>query len=172
MAVLVMSQSVDDDGVVHRTPVGGAAVTLNVIGKWSLADDATQATEYNGRAAWTLTCTEEGAQQITAVVGGRDWPPNIPNCLGPAPTATTAATISTVPPGGRGVPPGEAVPGGAGMSPGATVRVATSTVAAAYFRAFSTRLATTWASRSGSATVITGPGSPATTSRRPASRAA
>jgi hypothetical protein len=97
LAVLVMSQSVDDEGVVHRTPVGGAAVTLNVIGKWSLGADATQATEYNGRAAWTLTCAAEGQQPITAVVGGRDWPLNIPACLDPASTSTTTAT--TLPPG-------------------------------------------------------------------------
>jgi len=97
MAVLVMSQSVDDDGVVHRSPVGGAAVTLNVIGKWNLAGDATEATEYNGRAAWTLTCVEEGQQAITAVVGGRDWPLRIPDCLDPASTSTTTAT--TLPPG-------------------------------------------------------------------------
>ena len=97
LAVLVLSQSVDDEGVVHRSPVGGAAVTLNVIGKWSLAGDATQATEYNGRAAWTLTCTEEGQQQVTAVVGGRDWPLSVPACLDPASTSTTTAT--TLPPG-------------------------------------------------------------------------
>jgi hypothetical protein len=97
LAVLVMSQSVDDDGVVHRSPVGGAAVTLNVIGKWSLAGDATEATEYNGRAAWTLTCTEEGAQPITAVVGGRDWPLSVPACHDPMETSTTTAT--TLPPG-------------------------------------------------------------------------
>jgi hypothetical protein len=97
LAVLVMSQQVDQDGVVHRSPVGGAAVTLNVIGKWSLGADATQATEYNGRAAWTLTCAAEGQQPITAVVGGRDWPLNIPACLDPASTSTTTAT--TLPPG-------------------------------------------------------------------------
>ena len=42
-----------------------------------------------------------------------------------------------------------------------TVRVATSTVVAAYLRAFSTRLATTWASRSGSAVGHERPGLPA-----------
>jgi hypothetical protein len=97
LAVLVMSQQVDEDGIVHRSPVGGAAVTLNVIGKWYLAGDPTQATEVNGRTAWTLTCATEGPQPITAVVGGRDWPLNIPACLDPASTSTTTAT--TLPPG-------------------------------------------------------------------------
>jgi hypothetical protein len=97
LAVLVMSQSVDEEGVVHRSPVGGAAVTLNVIGKWYLAGDLTQATEVNGRTAWTLTCSTEGLQPITAVVGGRDWPLRIPDCLDPASTSTTTAT--TLPPG-------------------------------------------------------------------------
>ena len=97
LAVAVMTQSVDDDGAVHRTPVGGAAITLNVTGKWSLAGDATQATEYNGRAAWELTCNEVGSQSITAIVAGREWPLNIPPCRDPAETSTTTAT--TLPPG-------------------------------------------------------------------------
>jgi hypothetical protein len=97
LAVLVMSQAVDEDGVVHRSPVGGAAVTLNIIGKWLLGTDATEATDFNGRAAWTITCAAEGPQQITAIVGGRDWPLNIPACLDPASTSTTTAT--TLPPG-------------------------------------------------------------------------
>jgi hypothetical protein len=97
LAVLVMSQSVDDDGVVHRSPVGGAAVTLNILGKWYLGTDATEATEATGRAAWTLTCVEEGQQPITAMVGGRDWPLNIPACHDPMETSTTTAT--TLPPG-------------------------------------------------------------------------
>ncbi len=53
LAVLVLSQSVDEEGVVHRSPVGGAAVTLDIRGKWSLVGDPTQATEYNGRTAWS-----------------------------------------------------------------------------------------------------------------------
>jgi len=99
LAVLVMSQSVDDEGVVHRSPVGGAAVTLNILGKWSLAGDATQATDYNGRAAWTMTCTEVGSQQVTANVGGRDWPLNVPPCHDPMETTTTTTTTTTLPPG-------------------------------------------------------------------------
>jgi hypothetical protein len=99
LAVLVMSQSVDSEGIVHRSPVGGAAVTLNALGRWSLAGDATQATDYNGRAAWTLTCTEVGQQDITAVVGGRDWPLGIPPCHDPMETTTTTTTTTTLPPG-------------------------------------------------------------------------
>lgn len=97
VAVLVMSQAVDEDGVVHRSPVAGAAVTLNIVGRWSLAGEATEATEFNGRAAWTLTCLDPGPQQIIAVVGGRDWPLSLPACLDPASTSTTTAT--TLPPG-------------------------------------------------------------------------
>ena len=97
VAVLVLSQTVDDNGVIHRSGVGGAAVTLNVTGKWSLAGDATEATDYTGRAAWTLTCTEEGSQPISAIVGGREWPLTIPACQDPASTSTTTST--TLPPG-------------------------------------------------------------------------
>jgi hypothetical protein len=99
LAVLVMSQSVDDNGVVRRSPVGGAAVTLNITGKWSLGTDDTEATDYNGRAAWTLTCAEVGQQSITAIVGGREYPLSIPPCHDPMETTTTTTTTTTLPPG-------------------------------------------------------------------------
>ena len=97
LAVLVLSQSVDDNGVIHRSPVGGAGVTLSVIGKWYLGADATEATDSTGRAAWTLTCGETGPQAITAIVGGQDWPLSLPPCHDPMETTTTTAT--TLPPG-------------------------------------------------------------------------
>ncbi len=97
VAVLVLSQTVDEEGVVDRAPIGGAAVTLGVIGKWSLAGEAAKGTDSNGRAAWTLTCLEPGAQDLIVNVAGRDWPLNIPDCLDPASTSTTTAT--TLPPG-------------------------------------------------------------------------
>ena len=100
LAVLVLSQSVDEEGVVRRSPVGGAAVTLDIKGRWSLVGEATQATDSNGRTAWQLTCDEVGPQVITAFVGGRDWPLNVPPCHDPLETTTTTATTTTLPPGG------------------------------------------------------------------------
>jgi hypothetical protein len=97
VAVLVLSQTVDDNGVVHRSPVGGAAVTLNITGRWTMSADATQATDGTGRAAWTLNCLEVGLQPITAVVGGREWPLNLPACHDPMETTTTTTTAP--PPG-------------------------------------------------------------------------
>jgi hypothetical protein len=100
LAVLVLTQSVDEEGIVHRSPVGGAAVTLDIRGKWSLVGETTQATEFNGRTAWQLTCDEVGAQPISAFVAGRDWPLNVPACHDPLETTTTTATTTTLPPGG------------------------------------------------------------------------
>jgi hypothetical protein len=100
LAVLVLTQSVDEEGIVHRSPVGGAAVTLDIRGRWSLVGETTQATEFNGRTAWQLTCDEVGAQPISAFVAGRDWPLNIPACHDPLETTTTTATTTTLPPGG------------------------------------------------------------------------
>jgi hypothetical protein len=100
LAVLVLTQSVDEEGVVHRTPVGGAAVTLDIQGDWSLVGEATQATEFNGRTAWQLTCNAVGPQVINAFVAGRDWPLNVPDCHDPLETTTTTATTTTLPPGG------------------------------------------------------------------------
>jgi hypothetical protein len=102
LAVLVLSQSVDEEGVVRRSPVGGAAVTLDIRGKWSLIGDPTQATEYNGRTAWQLTCNEVGQQPIIAFVGGREWPLSVPACHDPLETTTTTTaptTTTTLPPG-------------------------------------------------------------------------
>jgi hypothetical protein len=100
LAVLVLTQSVDEEGIVHRSPVGGAAVTLDIRGKWSLVGEATQATEFNGRTAWQLTCDEVGQQPIIAFVAGREWPLNVPACHDPMETTTTTATTTTLPPGG------------------------------------------------------------------------
>jgi hypothetical protein len=99
LAVLVLNQTVDEEGVVHRSPVGGASVTLDIRGKWSLVGEATQATEYNGRTAWQLTCNEVGQQVIIAFVGGREWPLNVPGCHDPMETTTTSSTTTTLPPG-------------------------------------------------------------------------
>jgi hypothetical protein len=99
LAVLVLNQTVDDEGVVHRSPVAGAAVTLNISGKWVLDGDPTAATDYTGRVAWTMTCTEVGQQSITAVVGAREWPLNVPACHDPQETTTTTTTTTTLPPG-------------------------------------------------------------------------
>ncbi len=99
LAVAIYSQSVDQDGVVHRAPIGGAAITLNITGNWSLVGDPTQATEPSGRAAWQLTCNEVGVQTITAIVAGREWPLNVPPCHDPMETTTTSSTTTTLPPG-------------------------------------------------------------------------
>ena len=97
LAVLLLTQSVDEDGAIHRSPVGGAGITLNITGKWSMAGDATQATDSSGRVAWTLTCTETGQQPISAIVGGQEWPLKIPDCHDPMETTTTTTTAP--PPG-------------------------------------------------------------------------
>jgi hypothetical protein len=99
LAVAVMTQSVDEEGIVHRSPVAGAAITLNITGRWFLTGDPTQATEYNGRAAWQLTCEAVGPQPIAVIVAGREWPLNLAPCRDPMETSTTSSTTTTLPPG-------------------------------------------------------------------------
>jgi hypothetical protein len=99
LAVLVLTQSVNEEGVVSRSPVGGAAVTLNVPAGWSVVGDPTQATEANGRAAWQLSCSEVGQPRFTAIVGGREWNLSVPPCRDPMETTTTTTTTTTLPPG-------------------------------------------------------------------------
>jgi len=89
LAVLVMTEAVNDNGALVRTPVPDTVVTLYATGSWSFATDATQSTDSGGRAEWTLTCLAEGSQPISAIVTGREFPLNLPACMDPMSTSTT-----------------------------------------------------------------------------------
>jgi hypothetical protein len=97
LAVLVVSQTVDPEGKVVRTPLGATDVTLALASSWSLGGAAaTQPTEADGTARWTMYCGDEGVHAAKLVVAGREFPITLPSCLSPAST-TTATTTTTGP---------------------------------------------------------------------------
>lgn len=96
LAVLVVSQTVDPEGRVIRTPVGATVVTLAVSGDWSVGGSPSQPTEVDGTTRWTMTCGAEGVHEANLSVVGRVFPVTLPSCLSPAST-TTATTTTTRP---------------------------------------------------------------------------
>lgn len=93
LAVLVVSQTVDSEGKVVRTPVAATDVTLSLAGNWSIdSGSATQPTEADGTARWTMSCGAEGVHAASLVVSGREFPLTLPSCLSPASTSTATTT--------------------------------------------------------------------------------
>jgi carboxypeptidase family protein len=100
LAVLVVSQTVNAEGRVERTPLGGVPVSLAGDGTWSLSAAVTQLTDADGTVRWTVSCASEGVHtlsvSVAATAGARDFPVVSPSCLSPAST-TTATTATTGP---------------------------------------------------------------------------
>ena len=99
LAILVVSQVVNPDGILNRTRLGGTEVTLLVTGQWSLAPDSSNPliTDSDGTARWNMICGAEGVQGGSVAALGGIFPVNLPSCLSPASTTTT--TVTTLPPG-------------------------------------------------------------------------
>ncbi len=98
LAVLVVTQTVDPEGRVVRTPLGGVSVTVSSDGAYSVSPSSTQLTEEDGTVRWTVTCGSEGVHTLTATVTPatsppREFPVTSPSCLSPAST-TTATTMN------------------------------------------------------------------------------
>jgi len=99
LAVLVVSQVVNADGIVDRQRLVGEELTLFVTGRWSLqpGSDNPVRTDSEGTARWNMICGAEGAQTGSVGALGGLFPVNLPSCLSPASTTTT--TVTTLPPG-------------------------------------------------------------------------
>jgi hypothetical protein len=102
LAVLVLSQTVSQEGALSRSPATAAPVSLDLASAWSLQTDNAQTTNERGTARWTMVCSEEGDQPVSVVVFGRTFPLTVPSCLDPASTTTSTtlpppSTSSTAP---------------------------------------------------------------------------
>lgn len=96
LAVMIVNQTVDAEGRVHRTPVADQEVTLSTDDdEWSLESPATQRTEADGSVRWKMSCGDEAAYQVSVTVGDQEFTLTMPSCLSPASTTTT--TTTTVP---------------------------------------------------------------------------
>jgi len=88
-------ESVDGNGIVHTTGVGGASIQLTTGAPLAIAAPNPAVTNADGRASWTVTCTAAGSASVSAVVTlpGSAAPitatANLPGCADPAPPPTT-----------------------------------------------------------------------------------
>jgi hypothetical protein len=101
LAVLAVTQTVNVEGRVERTPLGGTAIMLVGDDNWSLSEPATQVTDADGTVRWTLSCGSEGVHDLRVRLSPlgtevREFPVVSPSCLSPAST-TTATTATTGP---------------------------------------------------------------------------
>jgi hypothetical protein len=96
LAVLVVNQTVDTEGKVQRSPLGGTEVTLTVGSDWSITGAAVRPTDPDGTTRWIMSCGAEGVHPASLTVSGREFPVTLPSCLSPAST-TTATTTTTGP---------------------------------------------------------------------------
>jgi hypothetical protein len=102
LAVLVVTQTVDPEGRVVRTPLGGVTVGVWGDDSWTLSQGAGQLTQADGTARWTMSCGSEGVHSLNVTVAPdtqppRNFPVASPSCLSPA--STTTATTATTGPG-------------------------------------------------------------------------
>jgi hypothetical protein len=97
LAVKVLSQIVDNEGLVKRTAVVGTDVTLSLTNGWSILKGTNPVlTDEKGEARWELTCSVEGGAEASVSISGgvATFPFNLLSCLSPASTTTT----TTAPP--------------------------------------------------------------------------
>ncbi len=94
LAVLVMTQTVNSEGAVERSPSAGTPVELTNGSAWTIVAGTNPATtESDGTFRWALSCGAEGTQTLTAVALGREFPLTLPSCLSPASTTTTTTAL-------------------------------------------------------------------------------
>jgi hypothetical protein len=96
LAVLVVSQTVNPEGKVERSPVGATEVALTAGSSWAVEGPSAKLTDADGTARWTMYCGDEGVHTASLTVAAREFPLTLPSCLSPAST-TTATTATTGP---------------------------------------------------------------------------
>ncbi len=119
LAVVIASRSVDADGVVRSTPVGGIRVELDGLGAWtlrardvprgpleprvtsttepSLASSRVAFTDGSGQVLFQLTCQQPGAPGLSVLVAVTFTPPAVEGQPLPAPEQRLERLELTVP---------------------------------------------------------------------------
>jgi len=98
LAVLVVQQSVDNDGKLVRTPVPGVDVVLTGSGRWTFrGQSADRTTAADGTATWDLVCTSDGPQPLSVQTLSRTFDLTLPACVSEATTTSvTEETTTTI----------------------------------------------------------------------------
>lgn len=99
LVVQVTVKVVDDKGVVRATPQDDVIVELSTGSGWRVESENPTATDFNGRAIWTLRCRGTGRQQMNITIGNQTVPLELSSCVEPAEeeTTTTTAEVGLVP---------------------------------------------------------------------------
>lgn len=99
LKVRIADRVVDERGIVRTTPRPGIRVRLTGSGSWSLSSPNPQTTGPDGSVTFRMTCNQEGAQPLGAVLDENETVPlDIAACVdatAPPTTATTADTTTT-----------------------------------------------------------------------------
>lgn len=93
LKVRVAEKSVDEVGVVRDVPRPGVLVELAGTGEWNVSSSNPLVTGDDGSVTFRVTCREDGAQPLTAVLEGtQSFPLAIPDCVDPNSPTTTSTT--------------------------------------------------------------------------------
>lgn len=100
LVVQVVHRTVDDEGVVHSSPVAGARLELFGSGSWTVETDNPIVSDDDGEGTWDVTCGQSGRQPLSVVVAGEDaMRLELPDCAAtraaPETSSTTDKTTTT-----------------------------------------------------------------------------
>lgn len=94
---LLSRETVGSDGIVRSAGLGGSAITLVAADGITITSANPATTDATGSASWVVTCTAEGAHQVSAATadGSASASVTLPSCTTAAPTTTTSPTTTT-----------------------------------------------------------------------------
>jgi len=105
LSVVVTTATVDAQGIVRGTPLGGTTVQLLAgFGEWRVESPAVQVADVGGNAMWRLTCLAVGPRPLSVIIGsGTPVTLTVPPCddgtgaqqVAPTPGSTPGSTPRT-----------------------------------------------------------------------------
>jgi hypothetical protein len=100
---LLTRETVGTDGIVRSVGLAGAQVTLTASDGIVVTSGNPAATDGAGAASWVVSCTAEGAHDVSATVADPAASDSVtlPVCTAVGPTTTTTSSTTTTTPGGR-----------------------------------------------------------------------
>ena len=99
LSVVVTTATVDAQGIVRGTPLGGTPVQLLAgFGDWRVESPPAQVADAGGNAMWRLTCLAVGPRPLSVVIGsGTPATLTVPPCDDGTGAQQVAATPATTP---------------------------------------------------------------------------
>ena len=99
LSVVVTTATVDAQGIVRGTPLGGTSVQLLAgFGDWRVESPPAQVADAGGNAMWRLTCLAVGPRPLSVIIGsGTPATLTVPPCDDGTGAQQVAATPATTP---------------------------------------------------------------------------